>query len=75
VSEPRWRIRLTLVDGTTVLWRRAGVVHTLSETLGPVWAANFKPALFQALPDGEIVPRGGSPRAIDIAAVAVEPVT
>jgi hypothetical protein len=68
---PRWRVILTLADGTRAAWRRGGGVHTLSEELGPTWVANFQPRLFQALPDGHIVPRG-EPGAVDIATWALE---
>ena len=37
---------------------KGGQVHTLDERLGPLWVANFKPAMFQLLPDGNLVPRG-----------------
>jgi hypothetical protein len=71
---PRWFIRLTTADGRQLYWCKGGQRHTLSPELGPHWVANFKPALFQALPDGAIVPRGAQPGAADIAAVALEAV-
>jgi hypothetical protein len=70
---PRWRIRITTVTGAEVLWRKGGVVHSLAPELGTMWVTNFKPALFQVMPDGAIVPRGADPRAVDIAAVALDP--
>ncbi len=66
------RIRLTLVDGRTVWWHKGGQIHTLPPELAPIWVTHFKPAIFQAMPDGGIVPRG-APGAVDIAKVeAVE---
>lgn len=65
----RVSIRLHLTNGQAVLWHKGGRVHDLSPELVPVWVANFKPALFQALPDGHIVPRGSEPQALDIVRV------
>lgn len=66
-------IRITTADGRQLHWHKAGRRHQLPTELGPMWVANFKPALFQVLPDGAIVPRGTA-GAVDIAAVALEPV-
>jgi hypothetical protein len=68
----RWRIRITTVDGRRVLWRKGGQVHSLAPELGPVWVQNFKPSLFQVMPDGHIVPRDSDPKATDIASVDLE---
>ncbi len=68
----RWQIRIATADGQSLLWRREGRVHTLALELGPMWVANFKPALFQVLPDGSIVPRGAA-GAKDLASVVLEP--
>jgi hypothetical protein len=65
-------IRITTADGRQLLWHKAGRHHQLPDELGPMWVANFKPALFQVLPDGSIVPRGAT-GAADIATVALEP--
>ncbi len=73
MPDPRWRIRITDTAGRTTLWRKAGAIHSLAPELGPIWVANFKPALFQVMPDGAIVPRGADPLAADIATVALEP--
>jgi hypothetical protein len=67
--DDRWRIRITTIDGRTMPWRKSGQIHSLAPELGPVWLANFKPDLFQVLPDGHIVPRGADPKAVDIAKV------
>jgi hypothetical protein len=68
VNAPRWRVRIIAASGRAVFWRKAGREHTLAAELGETWAANFKPALFQVMPDGAIVPRG-EPGAEDIARV------
>ncbi len=68
---PRWNILITAADGTQLRWRKAGAVHTLSPDLGPIWVANFKPALFQVAPDGTLVARGSDSRAQDIVSVAL----
>ena len=68
----RYRIRITLVDGREVWWHKGGAIHTLAAELAPVWVANFKPALFQGLPEGGIVPRG-APGAVDIGRVEAVP--
>ena len=70
----RWYIRITTVDGQELYWHKAGVKHSLSPELGETWVANFKPELFQVLPDGRFVPRGSDARAVDVATVALEPV-
>jgi hypothetical protein len=70
---PRLRILLTAADGRVVPWRKQERIHTLPAELAHTWVANFKPGLFQMLPDGAIVPRGSDARALDIAAVAVAP--
>ena len=68
----RWFVRLTTADGRELHWHKGGVRHTLSPELGPHWVANFKPALFQVMPDGGIVARGSQAGAADIVAVALE---
>ncbi len=67
-SPARTRIAIIAVDGRRRLWHRGGAVHSLPSELGPTWVANFKPALFQVLEDGSLVPRG-SAGGIDIASV------
>jgi len=69
----RWRVVITTINGDEVRWRKSGAMHTLSPELGQLWVGNFKPALFQVMPDGHIVPRDSDPKAIDIARVALEP--
>lgn len=64
-----WHIRITTASGQQLLWHKAGRLHTLSPELGPTWVANFKPALFQVMPDGGFVPRGSDPSAEDVTAV------
>lgn len=68
-----WHIRITTVEGDQLYWHKGGKQHVLSPELGPTWVANFKPALFQVLPDGSFVPRGADPRARDVATVELEP--
>lgn len=65
-------VRITTADGRQLHWHKAGRRHQLPAELGPMWVANFKPALFQVMPDGAIVPRGAT-GAADIATVALEP--
>ena len=69
--DQRWIVVIATVDGRTLHWRKGGAVHTLSPELGPIWIANFKPALFQVLDDGSIVARG-SAGAVDIREVTLE---
>ena len=64
-------IRITTADGRQLHWHKAGRRHQLPDDLGPLWVANFKPVLFQVMPDGAIVPRGTA-GAVDIAAVTLE---
>ncbi|MBA2481190.1 MAG: hypothetical protein H0V44_11055 [Planctomycetes bacterium] len=71
--DQRWRVVITTVDGRNLLWRKNDRVHSLSQELGPVWVANFRPAVFQVLPDGALVPRGSAAEAADVANVALEP--
>jgi len=70
---PRLRILLTAADGRVLPWKKQGRLNTLPEALAATWVANFKPALFQMLGDGSIVPRGSDPAAVDIVAVATVP--
>jgi hypothetical protein len=71
-TPPRWFVLITIAGGGTLYWHRAGVRHSLSPALGPQWVAHFKPDLFQAMPDGAIVPRGSQPGGLEILAVALE---
>lgn len=68
----RWHIRIHAVDGTVCWWVKAGRIHSLSPDLGPVWVANFRPEVFQVLPDGQLVPRG-TPGAVDVQRVELVP--
>ncbi len=68
----RYRVRLITASGTEVLWHKGGRVHTLDERLGPVWAQNFKPEIFQLSAGGELVPRG-TPEAVNIVGWELEP--
>jgi len=61
----RWNIRIHTVAGDTRWWVKAGRIHSLSPDLGPVWVANFKPEVFQMLPDGQLAPRG-TPGAVEV---------
>jgi hypothetical protein len=73
---PRWHVLITTADGRRLFWHRAGARHTLAAALGPLWVANFKPALFQVTAEGAIIPRGSQADALEIAAVelaAAEP--
>ncbi len=54
----RYRIRLTTADGRILQWVKGGQIHSLDERLGPLWVQNFKPAFFQVLADGQLVPHG-----------------
>ena len=68
----RYRVRLTTASGSEVLWHKSGRIHTLDERLGPVWAQNFKPAIFQLSASGELVPRGTA-EAVDVVRWELEP--
>ncbi len=68
----RWKIRITTAAGAERWWHKGGRLHTLDESLGRMWVANFQPALFQVEADGSLVPRG-SPGADDIARVEAVP--
>jgi len=67
--DARWHIRIITSEGRSVLWHKAGQVHSLAAELGPRWLEHFKPALFQVLPDGHMVAHGSDPKAVDIARV------
>jgi hypothetical protein len=69
---PRWYVLITTADGRQLHWHRAGARHSLAAALGPLWVANFKPALFQVTCDGAIIPRGSQADALEIVAVALE---
>jgi len=71
-TAPRWFVLITVADGRTLYWQRAGARHSLAHALGEVWVGNFKPALFQVLPDGAIIPRGSQPGGLEIVLVALE---
>lgn len=69
----RFRVRLTTVDGRVLHWVKAGLIHSLDERLAPIWIANFKPALFQVSPDGQLVSRGTA-EAVDVVAWELDPI-
>ncbi len=68
----RWRVMITTVDGRRLRWRKGGQPHSLSPELGPVWVANFRPAVFQVLGDGTLIPRGSADGASDVLKVELE---
>jgi hypothetical protein len=70
---PRWHVLITTADGRQLYWHRAGARHTLAAALGPLWVANFKPALFQVTAAGAIIPRGSQADALEIVAVTLAP--
>lgn len=67
----RYRIRLTTATGQTLHWVKGGQVHTLDERIATMWVQNFKPAMFQAAADGQLVPRG-TVGAVDVTAWELE---
>jgi len=69
---PRWHVLIITSDGRRLRWHKQGKAHALPAELGPVWVANFKPALFQVMPDGALVARGADAQASDIARVELE---
>lgn len=74
MDEPqRWHVLITAADGRRLFWHRAGARHTLAAALGPLWIANFKPALFQVTAEGAIIPRGTLADALEISAVELAP--
>ena len=64
---------ITTADGRRLLWHRNGARHTLAAALGPLWVANFKPALFQVTAAGAIIARGSQADALEIVAVELAP--
>lgn len=69
---PRFKIRITTVDGQALYWHKAGKLHTVEEDVARVFVAHFKPQLFQVLPDGHLTPpQAGRTKAI--AKVEIEP--
>ena len=68
----QYRIRITTTTGLVLWWHKGGRIHTLPPELSTLWPANFKPAIFQVMMDGAIVPRG-TPGALDIATVDAGP--
>ncbi len=56
-GEPRrFKIRITTESGDVVYWHKRGELHTVEEDVARIFVANFKPELFQALPDGHLTP-------------------
>jgi hypothetical protein len=72
VTSPRWYVLITIPGGRTLYWHRAGTRHTLSQALGAHWIEHFKPALFQVMPDGALVPRDSQPGGLEILGVSLE---
>jgi len=72
-SAGRWYVAISTSDGRRLRWHKQGRAHALPAELGPVWIANFKPALFQVMPDGALVARGADAQASDIVKVELEP--
>jgi len=64
-------VAITTSDGRRLRWHKQGRAHALAAELGPVWVANFRPALFQVLPDGSLIARGADALACDIVRVTV----
>ena len=52
----RYKIRITTEDGETLYWNKRGGVHIVDEDVAQIFVANFKPELFQVLPDGSLTP-------------------
>ncbi len=52
----RFKIRVTTVDGETLYWHKRGRLHIVDEDVARLFVENFKPELFQVLPDGHMTP-------------------
>jgi hypothetical protein len=52
----RYKIRITTEDGGTLYWHKRGQLHVVDEDVARIFVANFKPELFQVLPDGHMTP-------------------
>lgn len=50
----RYKIKITAEDGRTFYWHKRGQIHTVEEDVATIFVANFKPGLFQVLPDGSL---------------------
>ena len=55
-SPRRYKIKITSQDGRTFYWHKRGQLHTVEEDVADIFVANFKPELFQVLPDGSLTP-------------------
>ena len=59
-SPGRYKILITTEDGDTLYWNKRGGIHIVDEDVARIFVANFKPELFQVLPDGSL--RGSPPK-------------
>ena len=68
----RYKIRITTEDGDTLYWNKRGGIHIVDEDVAQIFVANFKPELFQVLPDGSLTPPAPG-RTKQIVKVEMEP--
>ncbi|MEC9351727.1 MAG: hypothetical protein VYD81_00290 [Planctomycetota bacterium] len=68
----RYKIRITTEDGETLYWNKRGGIHIVDEDVAQIFVANFKPELFQVLPDGSLTPPSPG-RTKQIVKVEMEP--
>jgi len=72
VAARRFKIRITTEDGAVVYWHKRGELHLVEEDVARIFVANFKPELFQALPDGHLTPPAPG-KTLPIRRVEMEP--
>jgi hypothetical protein len=75
MASERYKIKITTESGRELYWVKRGQVHTLSRDLAEIWVKNFKPAIFQVTPDGELAPPSPGVTTFPIARVEMEPDT
>ena len=52
----RYRIRIKTVDGQELFWHKRGQLHLVEEDVARAFVENFKPDVFEVLPDGSFTP-------------------
>lgn len=52
----RYRIRIETVDGDELFWHKRGQIHLVDEDVARAFVENFKPDVFEVLPDGSFTP-------------------
>ena len=52
----RFKIRITTANGDVLYWHKRGRLHTVEEDVADIFCRQFKPELFEVLPDGSLTP-------------------